>query len=96
MALPSLLDALESLPAFTRVAGSIPAPGGRISVGGLAGSSDAVLLAALARRFPTRFFVLLADGIPGAELVVVEDAGHMLHLEQPEAFAGAVEAFLAR
>jgi transcription-repair coupling factor (superfamily II helicase) len=67
VALPSLLDALESLPAFTRVAGNLPAPGGRLSVGGLAGSSDAVLLAALARRFPTRFFVLLADGIPVAE-----------------------------
>ena len=39
---------------------------------------------------------VLADGIPGAELVVVEGAGHMLHLEQPEAFAGAVEAVLAR
>jgi proline iminopeptidase len=39
---------------------------------------------------------VLADGISGAELVVVEDAGHMLHLEQPEAFSSAVEAFLSR
>ena len=39
---------------------------------------------------------VLADGIPGAELVIVEAAGHMLHLEQPEPFRAAVEAFLAR
>ncbi|MGZ4334685.1 MAG: alpha/beta fold hydrolase [Gaiellaceae bacterium] len=39
---------------------------------------------------------VLADGIPGAELVIVEGAGHMLHLEQPDAFSSAVEAFLAR
>jgi pimeloyl-ACP methyl ester carboxylesterase len=39
---------------------------------------------------------VLADGIPNAELVVVEGAGHMLFLEQAEAFSAAVEAFLAR
>ena len=38
---------------------------------------------------------VLVDGIPRAQLVVVEDAGHMLFLEQPQAFANAVEAFLA-
>jgi pimeloyl-ACP methyl ester carboxylesterase len=39
---------------------------------------------------------VLADGIPGAELAVLEGAGHMVHLEQPEAFRAAVESFLAR
>ena len=39
---------------------------------------------------------VLADGIPNAELVIVEAAGHMLHLEQPDAFRDAVESFLAR
>ena len=39
---------------------------------------------------------VLADGIPHSELVIIEDAGHMLHLEQPAAFSGAVEAFLSR
>ena len=39
---------------------------------------------------------VLADGIPGSELVIVENAGHMLHLEQPAAYSAAVEAFLAR
>jgi pimeloyl-ACP methyl ester carboxylesterase len=39
---------------------------------------------------------VLADGIPRSELVIVENAGHMLHLEQPAAFSAAVEAFLSR
>ena len=39
---------------------------------------------------------VLADGIPRSELVIVENAGHMLHLEQPAAFSRAVEAFLSR
>jgi pimeloyl-ACP methyl ester carboxylesterase len=39
---------------------------------------------------------VLLDGIPRSELVIVEDAGHMLHLEQPAAFSAAVEAFLSR
>jgi pimeloyl-ACP methyl ester carboxylesterase len=38
----------------------------------------------------------LADGIPNAELVVLDDAGHFMFLEQPDAFHGAVEAFLSR
>jgi pimeloyl-ACP methyl ester carboxylesterase len=33
--------------------------------------------------------------IAGARLVVIEDAGHMLTSEQPGAFNGAVEQFLA-
>lgn len=39
---------------------------------------------------------VLADGIPGAELVIVENAGHMVHLEQPAAYSAAVESFLSR
>jgi pimeloyl-ACP methyl ester carboxylesterase len=39
---------------------------------------------------------VLADGIPRSELVIVEEAGHMLHLEQPEAYSAAVESFLSR
>ncbi|HEX7019228.1 MAG TPA: transcription-repair coupling factor [Gemmatimonadaceae bacterium] len=67
MALTSLLDGLERLPVFTRVANTIPAPGGRLSIGGLPGSADATLVAALARRFPNRFFVVAADGVGEAE-----------------------------
>jgi transcription-repair coupling factor (superfamily II helicase) len=67
MALPTLLDAVEHLPAFTRLAQTLPGPRARVTVGGLHGSSDAVLLTALARRFPQRLFVLLAPSVPDAE-----------------------------
>ena len=67
MALPTLLETFEALPAFTRLAQTLPGPRGRIRVGGLAGSSDAVLVAALARRFPGRLWVLLAPGVADAE-----------------------------
>src|SRR5579871_3079895 len=58
MALPLLLDAIEGLPAFTRLAGALPAPRTREAITGLAGSATAVLVAALARRFPGRFFAV--------------------------------------
>jgi transcription-repair coupling factor (superfamily II helicase) len=67
MALPTLLDALEALPAFTRLTNTLPAQRERRSVGGLAGSSDAVLVAALARRLSHRLVVVLAPGVPEAE-----------------------------
>src|SRR5690348_4982967 len=67
MALPTLLDALEALPAFSRLANTLPAPRARVTVGGLHGSSDAVLFAALARRFPQRLFVVLGSTVPDAE-----------------------------
>ena len=37
----------------------------------------------------------LAAGIPGARLVVVDDAGHMAPLESPHAVAGALRAWLS-
>lgn len=37
----------------------------------------------------------IAAGVPGARIVVVEDAGHALFLDQPDAFAHALAAFLA-
>jgi transcription-repair coupling factor (superfamily II helicase) len=67
MALDSLLDTFERLPAFTRTLNTLPVPGQRLLAGGLPGSADAVLVAALARRLPTRFFVVLADGVAEAE-----------------------------
>jgi pimeloyl-ACP methyl ester carboxylesterase len=36
---------------------------------------------------------ILAGGIPGARLVVVEDAGHLLFWEEPERFVAEVVAF---
>jgi len=67
MALDSLLDTFERLPAFTRTLNTLPVPGQRLLAGGLPGSADAVLVATLARRLPTRFFVVLADGVAEAE-----------------------------
>jgi proline-specific peptidase len=37
----------------------------------------------------------LATGIAGADKVVLEDCGHFSFIEQPDAFRGAVESFLA-
>jgi L-proline amide hydrolase len=34
------------------------------------------------------------ERIPGAEWVIFENSSHMPHVEEPEAFLGAVEAFL--
>jgi transcription-repair coupling factor (superfamily II helicase) len=67
VALPTLIDAVAALPAFARVLNTVPEPGRRLTIGGLPGSSDAVVLAALARRLPTRFFVVVTEGVPQAE-----------------------------
>lgn len=67
MALENILEAFAALPAFVRVAEGLPAPGGRLSLAGLHGSSDAVLLAALSQRFPNRFWVVVAPSVPEGE-----------------------------
>ncbi|HEX7124036.1 MAG TPA: transcription-repair coupling factor [Gemmatimonadaceae bacterium] len=67
MALGSVLDAFEGLAAFARVTGSLPGRGERLAVGGLAGSTDAVLVAALARRLPRRLLVVVTDTVADAE-----------------------------
>ncbi|MFL5479376.1 MAG: CarD family transcriptional regulator, partial [Gemmatimonadaceae bacterium] len=67
MALPQLLSIVESLGEFTELRGHAPAPGARCVVAGLHGSSDAVLLAALARNLPGRIFVVVSDDVGGAE-----------------------------
>ncbi|MES2524253.1 MAG: transcription-repair coupling factor [Gemmatimonadota bacterium] len=67
MGLPRLLDALEALPAFSRITRDLPAAGASLRVGGLAGSSDAVFVAALARVLPQRLIVLVADQLSEAE-----------------------------
>jgi transcription-repair coupling factor (superfamily II helicase) len=67
MALDALLDAIERLPAFTRVLNTLPPPAARLAVGGLPGSADAAMVAALSRRLPTRFFVVAAEGVAEAE-----------------------------
>ncbi len=68
MALDSLLDAIEQLPAFARVLNSLPQPGDELTVGGLPGSSDAALCAGLARRLGARRFVtVITETLPDAE-----------------------------
>jgi pimeloyl-ACP methyl ester carboxylesterase len=46
------------------------------------------------RIVPTANSLRLADELPGARLVVIPDAGHVPHEEQPEAFMQAVTGFL--
>jgi len=67
MGLPRLIDAIAALPAFARVTKALPGQGERLSVGGLAGSSDAVFVAALARSLPQRLVVVVADQLGEAE-----------------------------
>lgn len=45
---------------------------------------------------PLRFAQELADGIPGAELVVFEEAGHSINSDMPEKFQRVVKEFLER
>lgn len=67
MGLPRLLDAVEALPAFSRVTRALPGPGSSLRIGGLAGSSDAVFVATLARAQPQRLVVVIADQVGDAE-----------------------------
>ena len=67
MGLPRLLDAIEALPAFSRILNELPGPGKSLRVGGLAGSSDAVFVAALARAMPHRMLVVVSDQLADSE-----------------------------
>ena len=91
MSLPSLLDAIERLPAFARVLNTLPAPRGELRVAGLPGSSDATLVAALARRLSSRFIVVVADGVPQAERLLADL--HTLIDETPVALYPPREGF---
>jgi len=67
MPLPQLLTIVESLEEFIELLGQMPAPASRLPVGGLHGSSDAVVVATLAQNLPHRFFVVVNDDVAGAE-----------------------------
>jgi len=67
MALEGILEAFESLPAFRRLVAELPGPGLRRAVAGLAGSTDAVLVASLARRLPRQLIVVVTDTVSDAE-----------------------------
>jgi len=46
------------------------------------------------RMTPLKFSQYLADHIPGAQLRVIQDAGHMMALERPDEVGAAVAQFL--
>jgi transcription-repair coupling factor (superfamily II helicase) len=85
MALDGILAAFDALPAFRRLVAELPGPGERRAVAGLAGSTDAVLVASLARRLPRRLIVVVSDAVSDAErwladlTVLVGDAGVALY-----------------
>src|SRR6266508_3561287 len=60
MSLDFLLQRFHDLPATRSLIERLPSPGKRIGVGGLPGSSAAVLVAALARALPQRVFAIVA------------------------------------
>jgi len=67
MPLDFVIDRLDALTATRALAEGLPAPGARLGVAGLPGSSPAVLLAALARRLPQRVFVVITPTPTDAE-----------------------------
>ena len=67
MPLPQLLALIESLPEFRELQENVPGPNRRCVVGGLHGSSDAVVLATLTSALHQRFFVVVTDDIGDAE-----------------------------
>lgn len=67
----------------------------RPGLGGIANPSLVIGGAADATT-PPEMSRELASAIAGAELVILDDCGHCPPLQQPDAFAGAVDAFLAR
>ena len=60
MPLDFLLERFQDLPATRSLIGRLPSAGKRIGVGGLPGSSTAVLVSALARALPQRVFAVIA------------------------------------
>jgi hypothetical protein len=88
MGLPILLDAVERLPQFTRVWNSLPSPDRTLTIAGLHGSSDAAMVAALARRLQGRVLVVVTDALPDAErwladLAALVDAADGIALYPP-------------
>jgi transcription-repair coupling factor (superfamily II helicase) len=67
VSLPALLEAIESLPEFARALAALPPVYQRVHLSGLPGSSDSVVITALSRRSPGRFFVVVAEGVAAAE-----------------------------
>ena len=67
MSLPLLLERFSALPQFQVLRTRTLRGGEVLPVTGLAGSGDALLVAALAGDMPNRLFVVVADQVPEAE-----------------------------
>jgi transcription-repair coupling factor (superfamily II helicase) len=67
MKLKPILDAFERAPATSELGSRLPARGSTIRLGGLPGSSGAVLAAWLARQFPQRLLTVVAPTPGDAE-----------------------------
>ena len=83
MPLPQLLSLVGSLPEFRELQENVPGPDARCVVGGLQGSSDAVLLAALTAALHQRFFVVVSDDVADSERWLAD----LTTLVEPEAVA---------
>ncbi|MEO7366333.1 MAG: CarD family transcriptional regulator, partial [Gemmatimonadaceae bacterium] len=95
MALPALLEAIQAVPEFGKLVSALPPLHSRLHASGLPGSSDAVVVAALAHTSPGRFFVVVAESVAGAErwladLESLGDAGFVAFYPPREGF-GEVE-----
>ena len=67
MSLPFLIDRFDALPATRALLDGMPAAGQRLGIGGLPGSSPAVLVASLTRRLAHRLFAIIAPTPADAE-----------------------------
>ena len=67
MTLPLLIERFAALPQFQSLRARAPRAGSALAVAGLPGSSDALLVAALAEDAPNRLHVVIADQVPEAE-----------------------------
>jgi transcription-repair coupling factor (superfamily II helicase) len=83
MPLPQLLAIVESLREFQHLLSDLPGPSARQSLGGLAGSSDAVIVASLGKNLPQRFYVVVSDDVAGAERWLAD----LTTLVEPDAVA---------
>ena len=83
MPLPQLLSILESLGEFQELLSDLPGPAARRALGGLHGSSDAVVLASLSKNLTHRLFVVLNDDVAGAERWLAD----LMTLVEPEGVA---------
>ncbi|HEX9703951.1 MAG TPA: transcription-repair coupling factor [Gemmatimonadales bacterium] len=67
MPLDFLLDRFDELPDVRALVERLPRAGARLTVGGLPGSSPALMVAVLARRLPQRLFLVAAPTLADAE-----------------------------